>query len=321
MITIESLLQQTSRTFALSIPFLDQPLRDRVGVAYLLFRIADTIEDETRVDAESRRVMLAGLAASVHAGADLRLLLDTAAERFRGVVTGDGYARLMESAPLVIAAFEALDRESRETIAAHLARTCRGMADHLDRTQAPAGVGYLRAYCYAVAGIVGELLTELFIAGSGSSAAVRSELLRLAPAFGEALQLVNILRDEHEDALADRRYMPCDVSRGEIERMARADLLLASEYVRLLESAGPPRGVSAFNAINLRLAIDTLAMVCERGPGAKLSRAEVAALVEDVRHRMETGRPQSPAIDAALATSAPIVVQQARAQSGSSSCC
>jgi hypothetical protein len=42
---IDELLEKTSRTFALSIPLLPQPTRRQLGVAYLLFRIADTFED------------------------------------------------------------------------------------------------------------------------------------------------------------------------------------------------------------------------------------------------------------------------------------
>ncbi len=42
---LEELLIKTSRTFALSIPLLPEPTRREVTVAYLLFRIADTLED------------------------------------------------------------------------------------------------------------------------------------------------------------------------------------------------------------------------------------------------------------------------------------
>src|SRR4051812_37988052 len=45
---IDRLLLRTSRTFALAIPELPEPLRREVGVAYLLFRIADTFEDANR---------------------------------------------------------------------------------------------------------------------------------------------------------------------------------------------------------------------------------------------------------------------------------
>ena len=42
---LDRLLAETSRTFALSIPLLEEPTRHQVTLAYLLFRIADTFED------------------------------------------------------------------------------------------------------------------------------------------------------------------------------------------------------------------------------------------------------------------------------------
>src|SRR3954452_15577051 len=59
MADIDRLLIETSRTFALAIPPLPEPLRREVGVAYLLFRIADTFEDATRWPREERLAALA----------------------------------------------------------------------------------------------------------------------------------------------------------------------------------------------------------------------------------------------------------------------
>ena len=39
---LDDLLEKTSRTFALAIPLLPTPAREAVGLAYLLFRVADT---------------------------------------------------------------------------------------------------------------------------------------------------------------------------------------------------------------------------------------------------------------------------------------
>ena len=49
------ILQGVSRTFALTIPQLPPDLRRVVGNAYLLCRIADTIEDELALSAEQKR--------------------------------------------------------------------------------------------------------------------------------------------------------------------------------------------------------------------------------------------------------------------------
>ena len=45
MADLETLLIATSRTFALAIPLLPEPLRREVTLSYLLFRVADTFED------------------------------------------------------------------------------------------------------------------------------------------------------------------------------------------------------------------------------------------------------------------------------------
>src|SRR5690349_2592145 len=45
---LADLLGRTSRTFALAIPLLEEPLASQVSISYLLFRIADTLEDAPR---------------------------------------------------------------------------------------------------------------------------------------------------------------------------------------------------------------------------------------------------------------------------------
>jgi farnesyl-diphosphate farnesyltransferase len=51
----EHILQGVSRTFALTIPQLPPQLYRVVGNAYLLCRIADTVEDEPALNAEQKR--------------------------------------------------------------------------------------------------------------------------------------------------------------------------------------------------------------------------------------------------------------------------
>jgi farnesyl-diphosphate farnesyltransferase len=58
MSVIDHLLQKTSRTFALAIPLLPEPTRNQVGIAYLLFRIADTFEDAVLWSRERRLAAL-----------------------------------------------------------------------------------------------------------------------------------------------------------------------------------------------------------------------------------------------------------------------
>jgi farnesyl-diphosphate farnesyltransferase len=55
---IDKLLVATSRTFALCIPMLPGPLRDSLGIGYLLLRNADSIEDAYRWPKERRIALL-----------------------------------------------------------------------------------------------------------------------------------------------------------------------------------------------------------------------------------------------------------------------
>ncbi|MFM7869948.1 MAG: squalene/phytoene synthase family protein, partial [Planctomycetaceae bacterium] len=65
---LASSLQGTSRTFALAIPLLGAELRYQVGIAYLLFRVADSIEDAAGVSADHRHLLLCRLRACLVPG-------------------------------------------------------------------------------------------------------------------------------------------------------------------------------------------------------------------------------------------------------------
>ena len=58
-----------------------------------------------------------------------------------------------------------------------------------------------------------------------------------------------------------------------------------------LQSAPAPRGLVEFTALPVLLARATLDRVEGVGPGAKLSRPEVAAIVESMRDALDHHRP------------------------------
>jgi len=293
---LQELLLKTSRTFALSIPLLPEPIRTEVGVAYLLFRIIDTFEDATDWTPATRVAAL---------GTFVELLDDPDPRRANALVARwvqdpplrhEGYLELVAAAPRVIEWYRQLGTSARAELRRHLAHSAQKMAEFIRRTD---GGGVLQletmedltAYCFAVAGIVGEMLTELFLLGSAPLRSAAGELRARSVRFGEALQLVNILKDAHSDAGEGRRYLPSRVSLAEVFMRARADLLVAVEYVELMRSAGADRGLVVFNALNARLAIETLRLLRDKGLGSKLTRPQVAALVADVARNVSGGGP------------------------------
>ena len=58
-----------------------------------------------------------------------------------------------------------------------------------------------------------------------------------------------------------------------------------------MQRAGAERGLVAFDALLVRLAIGTLAAMRNRAPGGKLSRGQVFAIVATVFGDIDNGRP------------------------------
>jgi farnesyl-diphosphate farnesyltransferase len=296
MADIDRLLLLTSRTFALAIPELPEPLRREVGVAYLLFRIADTFEDATRWPREER---LAGLAAFD------RLLEAPALDEARSLAAAwvaarpcdhEGYLELLGATPGVLGELAVIKPSRRAAIVRHTLRTSEGMASFVSSGDEEGSLHLstledLRHYCYIVAGIVGELLTELFLDFSPSLERVRDQLQSRAAAFGEGLQLVNILKDADADAHHGRVYLPAGLARSEILALARADLDRATEYVLALQTGGAPRGLVGFTALPVLLARATLDLTEKEGPGHSIHRADVAALVAQLQRALDEGTP------------------------------
>ena len=150
----------------------------------------------------------------------------------------------------------------------------------------------LRDYCYVVAGIVGEMLTELFLLDAEALAPFASRLRRRSRFFGEALQLVNILKDASSDATEGRVYLPAGIDRARVFALARRDLDVAAAYVGTLQFAGAPDGFVAFTGSPAVLAPREPRPDRRGCPGGKLTRAEVGALHgADVREpRRRSGR-------------------------------
>lgn len=290
---LHRLLVRTSRTFALSIPVLPEPTRGEVTVAYLMFRIADTLEDATlwppakKVDELGRLAELLNRPSTEQARALAARWIEDPPLRH------EGYLELLAELPAVLEANLSLSEAARVLVSRHTLRTIERMSAFVSKEEDDVlqlrDLEDLRAYCYAVAGIVGEMLTELFLLGREELSTVAPLLRRDAGTFGEALQLVNILKDSASDASEGRRYLPGKAEPAEILALARRDLECAGRYSQRLYEAGAPRGVVEFTLLPVLLAWATLDRVEKEGPGSKLTRDEVHEIVRTMNHALEAG--------------------------------
>lgn len=284
---LADLLARTSRTFALTIPLLEEPLHAQVRVAYLLFRIVDTLEDAERLPRRHRLARLHDFAAILGTPREDSVGSFVANVAAMPPTANADYAELLHETPGVLAALEALGPVPHEVIRRHLIRTALRMASFVARADERGSLALrdledLRAYCYAVAGVVGEMLTELVLLAEPALAPAKAALEADTVAFGEALQLTNILKDATADAKEGRTYVPATMNRAEVHALAAEDLAKARRYIATLHAHGATKGVLAFHALPVRLAERTLARLRTDDPGAKISRDEVAKAIAAV---------------------------------------
>jgi farnesyl-diphosphate farnesyltransferase len=208
----DQILPHVSRTFALTIPQLPLGLRTAVTNAYLLCRIADTIEDEPALSPPETLAFLQRLSAALAGQGDSKLLAREIGLRLtdRTLPTERDLVLNMERVLRVLAG---LNAPQRAAIQRCVDLMCRGMP----RFQFSASLkGLARSsdldeYCYYVAGVVGEMLTDLFCDYSPHIARDRPALSAIAASFAQGLQMTNILKDVWEDRSRGACWLPQEV--------------------------------------------------------------------------------------------------------------
>lgn len=262
----EHWLGLVSRSFALCIPQLDPPFRDRVALAYLLFRVLDTIEDTRFTEPATQQRQFERLRAFLHA-MPARREVDAFVAAFPAhlivaerSLLGETHALLAES--------HALPAPDRAAVFRALERMAKGMEAYTRRS-VPLQLLDLEdvaRYCCFVAGVVGEMLTQLWMLDRNAAAPRTS----LAYHFGLFLQKVNILKDQAEDETAGRFFVP---DRSALLASLRRDSQGALAYLQAL-----PRGdgYRIFCAWCLMLGAVTVAQLDDP---KRSRRAEVAQLL------------------------------------------
>ncbi len=205
----QEILPEVSRTFALSIRFLPGDLGRSVLCAYLLCRIADTIEDDAAAPPATKIFLLNQFMDSFENPAQS----DTFAAA--GVTGEAAHLRLVAHTHLVFVMFRTLPASSQSTVQQWVGEMVVGMKEFIGLY--PLGIRIktlqeYKKYCYYVAGTVGHLLTDLWYEYSEAIDRDRyTVLLKRCGAFGQALQTVNILKDIAWDAVHENSiYVPAD---------------------------------------------------------------------------------------------------------------
>jgi farnesyl-diphosphate farnesyltransferase len=208
----EKILPGVSRTFALTIPQLPGRLRTIVTTAYLLCRIADTIEDDAQLSPDEKDRYHRAFLAAVEGSEASSLLCDELSFRL-GPDTLPDERELIRRCARVIRVAHSFSESEHRALHRCVATMSRGMGE-FERTRSAAGLatlGDLERYCYFVAGVVGEMLTVLFCEHSTEIDSRRSLLEPRAVHFGQGLQMTNILKDIWDDLERGTCWLPREV--------------------------------------------------------------------------------------------------------------
>lgn len=201
-----------SRSFYLSLRFLPPSVRTEITLAYLLARVTDTIADSAHAPTSHRLALLEQFPSvlSGHPAPGFFCEVATLAHDLQH----PGEQALLSHLPQVAGAFLQLEVSAQLLVREVLQRILRGQSLDLQRFsgRVPAALvspSELEEYTWLVAGCVGEFWSSILdLKVPAWSRLPLAEMKALGRAYGEGLQLVNILRDLPADLAHGRCYLP-----------------------------------------------------------------------------------------------------------------
>ncbi len=209
------MLTQVSRTFAPTIRMLPKRLYLPVTVAYLLCRIADTVEDETSILAEEKERLLISYADIFIQGESINK--ETFLKGVAIIPDHNPDVALAKNLERVLNVYHTFHPEVQKMIATWVVEMTLGMKKYA-QSSAKRKKQFLRSmkeldeYMYYVAGTVGHLLTSLFTYFSNKiTPAISKNMEVFSESFGKGLQMVNIIRDMAGDLKRGQSYIPDEI--------------------------------------------------------------------------------------------------------------
>jgi farnesyl-diphosphate farnesyltransferase len=303
-------VQGVSRTFALTVEVLEEPMASYICVGYLLCRVPDTVEDAEHLDAADKVRLLRLYDAALDPDDPTDAAEFTAAVEPHLPAERDDDWDVVAETPRVFNAFDSFDADVRRAIRSPARELVQGMAMFVDRYAEAEGLRIgtreeLDEYCYYAAGTVGNLVTNLVTRGD-VDAEREHRLYNTAEEFGLLLQLVNIAKDVHHDYTAENNvYLPAEWLEEEgvpqdevtdprhqsgVASVVRRTITHATSFLddaqRYLELVPTTDGNTlAAWAVPFLLAVGTLRELRDdphaavTGAGVKVSRQEVFAVM------------------------------------------
>ncbi|MGM0499126.1 MAG: squalene/phytoene synthase family protein [Bacillota bacterium] len=204
----KDILGKVSRSFALTIPMLDEEIKDEVLLAYLQDRILDNFEDEIHPPNLKLQKDMMDRVSKIFSteeydrSADFKIIEDNSK-----LIDNDALRKLTKNIDLIYQCYQGFDFKIQEISHKWLQEMNQGMQKYL--TEKVETFADLDEYCYYVAGTVGGFLTETIIYKFDINQKDKRILLDNFNQAGLFLQKINLIRDIREDLKnRDKHFWP-----------------------------------------------------------------------------------------------------------------
>jgi farnesyl-diphosphate farnesyltransferase len=209
----EDYLVRVSRTFAINIKILKGNAYKGLLLAYLLCRIADTIEDDPEFSIDHKVQKLCEYADLFPPTSNYEHHIEGFLNNINFNQTTDASELLMNTVR-VFNEFVKLPGSMVSIISAHVKEMALGMASFQEKGSGKDFVFLkdkeeLDRYCYFVAGTVGLMITSIFAENSSKiTPEIHEKLKKRSVDFGLGLQITNIAKDFYGDRERGWCYVP-----------------------------------------------------------------------------------------------------------------
>ncbi|MFW5985065.1 MAG: squalene/phytoene synthase family protein [Halanaerobiaceae bacterium] len=271
----QNILKKVSRSFALTIPRLDDNLYHPVMVTYLQDRLLDNFEDEIQdISLKKRKYLMDRVVEIFEPENSSPTEAIAEIEEQASLFKDQALARLTQNAHLLREAYNSLENEVQQISYKWLVKMNDGMQKYLSKNVET--FSDLDEYCYYVAGTVGGFLTETIIYKEDINEKKEQILRDKFKNSGRFLQKVNIIRDIQKDVTRrEKNYWPLKSlgltlpelmdSQNQKQSVECLDRMIADvcnhvpdllDYYRALPDSLP--GYKRFYALNNALGLATL---------------------------------------------------------------
>lgn len=204
----KDILNQVSRSFALTIPMLDEEIRNEVLLTYLQDRILDNFEDEIHPPNLKLQKDMMNRVSRIFSTEEYNRSPDFEIIKEKSeLIATDSLKKLTSNIDLIYQSYQEFDFQIQKISHKWLQEMNLGMQKYLAKEVET--FRDLDEYCYYVAGTVGGFLTETIIYKFDISPQNRKILLDNFNQAGLFLQKVNLIRDIREDLKSrDKHFWP-----------------------------------------------------------------------------------------------------------------